>query len=385
MRFRVMLKDLNSQVYRTTLGEDEVIIGDEKSASFVPQICFTKWKENSLTIKLPDGLIASSSPTLSAGKLEVKDSKTGFYFNPEGDNFKFGLILYEKPLTNTWSFQLEGWEEFDFLYQPIWKNVKTIKLNGEDYLEDIDGGGIRKPDVQGSYAVYHKSKVHNQYKTGKFCHIYRPKFIDIDGKEEWADIEIKDGIYKVTIPYEFLNIAKYPIKVNDTYGNTSVGGTEDTSNTTYKPWALNVYGTMPANGTITDVWISYRSNNLGDAYFNYYDNANNKSSASDVVIAMGNADNLQHWYDAAISGDAESSGDKLAVGFEAKSGISGTNMMYDATAGTINAWQGNTYNTIPLPDPKETSNTFERQYSVYMEYTAGGAPAAEPEQLIMVM
>ena len=277
--------NLTDHTYRTTLGTeaDEVIIGNEKNPlAFEPTICFTKWsKECSLTLKLPPDLISNTTPTLDK-QLTIGDSKTGFYFAPQEDVFKFGLILYEKPTTNTWSFQLEGWEEFDFLYQEPYSNVNEEDMSS---WETTPWGteSHQEAGVAGSYAVYHKWKANYElggtnYQNGKFCHIFRPKILDADGnKIGWADINIKDGIYILTVAQKILDTAKYPIRFNDDVGYKTIGGTYDYGDTSNTPIWCPIYGTPASNGTMTRYYHIGRSNpGDGVATFAFYDDSSGK-------------------------------------------------------------------------------------------------------------
>ena len=228
------------QAYKTTLGEDndEVIIGDEKASQFTafkPQVKMWRWnKENLLSIKVSNTLIPNASTSSVGKELIHKNHKIGFYFKQvDDDSFKFGLILYEKPKTNTWNFQLEDWEDFDFFYQDTlennWKNS-----NKRQTLQEYLAIRERPDDVVRSYAVYHKTKANHEigktnYKIGKFCHIFRPKFIDADDKFEWAKLHIENGVYTISVSQFFLDNANYPIRVNDTWGYESGASTNNIS------------------------------------------------------------------------------------------------------------------------------------------------------------
>jgi hypothetical protein len=84
--------------------------------------------------------------------------------------------------------------------------------------------------VVGSYAVYHKTKANHRigdtnYATGKAFHIYRPKAIDANGAEVWAQLHYSEGLLSVAVPQEFLEKATYPVVVDPTFGYTTPGGT----------------------------------------------------------------------------------------------------------------------------------------------------------------
>lgn len=131
--------------------------------------------------------------------------------------------------------------EFWFFYQPeLTEEFKVGDRDGqivsvtETDCFDKDGKFIihRSIDVIGSYAVYHKYKKNyilgqTSYKTGKFCHIYRPRFIDVNGDIKYSVLDIKDGIYKVAVLKDWIDKAIYPIKANDTFGYTDIGATDD--------------------------------------------------------------------------------------------------------------------------------------------------------------
>src|SRR3990167_5116992 len=172
---RIIKKGIDEQTYRTQLGEeaDDVIIGDEKIPSvFKPEITFTRWnKENFLRIKPSLALTSQLSSAVVSfinNKIEYKNSKMGWYANPDPDNkdnFKFGLIFYEKPTTNTWSFQLEGWEDFDFHYTGIIEGERL--WDGEQWViqnaENPTGYFIEK--MLGAWIIRHKTK--RNYEIGK--------------------------------------------------------------------------------------------------------------------------------------------------------------------------------------------------------------------------
>src|SRR3990167_4927105 len=136
----------------------------------------------------------------------------------EDGGYEIEIILNEKPLTNTFDFQIDGAEQLDFFYQP----ALTQK--------EIDEGASRPDNVIGSYAVYHKTKANHRmgdinYATGKAFHIYRPKAIDANGVEVWAELNITGGTLTVTVPVTFLSSAVYPVKVDPTFGWTSAPST----------------------------------------------------------------------------------------------------------------------------------------------------------------
>lgn len=107
----------------------------------------------------------------------------------EGGSLELKWTLKSSTL-NSFSFPIAT-ENLKFYYQPPLTQ------------EEIDEGAFQPDNVTGSYAVYHESKMNNEYKAGKAFHIYRPKAIDNLGNEVWCDLNITDDVLTVTIPQEF--------------------------------------------------------------------------------------------------------------------------------------------------------------------------------------
>jgi len=161
--------------------------------------------------------------------------------------FEYDLVLLKEPDSNVVEMNLDFPDGLVFYYQPT----------------DRELGGKRRrtpPEVQGSYAVYWK-EMHNQYKTGKFCHIYRPLVCDARGRKVWADMRIHGKVMSITIPESWLADAQYPVVVDPIIGSYSVGSqTEiewyDPGEDNFEPFSLTekmglcsyVTGTVPVEG-----------------------------------------------------------------------------------------------------------------------------------------
>ena len=395
-----LIKDTLINTHKTTLGTeaDEVIIGDEKSpATFKPQITFTKWnKENSLTIKLSPELLAdlsNATTTLSGNKIEHKNGKIGWYANPDhdnADNLKFGIILYEKPLTNTWRFQLGGWEDMDFLYQGFVKNPQYFTQNGEDFVRGLDPYENRiceRPiNVEGSYAVYHKTKKNyilgqTNYMSGKFGHIYQIKFIDADSNWIWGELDINNDNYRVTCSQSFLDTAKYPIKANDTMGYTTLGASATGTNVNE---AQGVYTGVVSAGTLTKIYwgghsISGSAINLKMGI--YDDNSVQPNNLIVQANTFGTTNTTKAWYPAAapngqdISGSITAQAYWVAFLYDSANG----NFAYDTggvSGQNVYTTSGWTYPTLNTPFGTHTDSGAKR--SAYATYTPSGG-AAEQE------
>lgn len=128
------------------------------------------------------------------------------------DLYALDIVLKKRPGRNSWVYPLRG-KGLRFSYQP----PLTV--------EETEAGCVRPDNVVGSYAVYHESKKHNRYETGKFCHIYRPEAVDALGNRGWCSLHVnkKATLLTVTVPQEFLDGAIYPVMVDPDFGYTTIG------------------------------------------------------------------------------------------------------------------------------------------------------------------
>ena len=253
----------------------EVEIGDSKDPDFKPQYKIMRWdNEVNFSMRAEEDATATTEVVGDVVKYKAKDYEVHQYEKPEvGEDggFEFEWVLPKKPTTNvlTATIQTKG---LDFFYQP------------ELTQQEIDDGAERPENVVGSYAVYHKTKRDNRFeedkritgadlaqglsegwvkqdkgktyvlnqdiKTGKVFHIYRPKAIDNNGVETWCELNIDEvqGKLTVTTPQDFLDNATYPVRVDPTFGYTTVGGTS-------AGWGANIWrasGSVVASNGIVD-------------------------------------------------------------------------------------------------------------------------------------
>ena len=83
-------------------------------------------------------------------------------------------------------------------------------------------GHLMNEEVRGSYAVYWNRR-DRQYRTGKFCHIYRPRIIDASGRWIWGDLDYDGDSLFITVDEIWLKNASYPVTVDPRLGSDSVG------------------------------------------------------------------------------------------------------------------------------------------------------------------
>lgn len=247
-----LFEKVNDTTYRykqdtkTHRGEVTAEIGDSTKPDFKPHIKLSKWEDEvSLEIEAEEN--ETLVPQIVDDKITLKGTQKEYNFYPlkpktvgfekwyepyilhESGGTEFEVILKEKPVTNEVKLKIKS-KGLEFLYQPY-------LTDEERYLMDVEGSIIRFPEVEGSYAVYHKDKKNDyskaggkDYKTGKAFHIYRPTITDSAGKTVYGDLKIDEakGILSIFIPQEFLETALYPIIVDPSIGYTTVGGSSTT-------------------------------------------------------------------------------------------------------------------------------------------------------------
>lgn len=225
-------------------GKNEVELIKER-----PEVRLKRWDgEVNLGVRY-EGVVAEGERPLFTDRMEWKDGAQEVHAYPleataqmEDGGFEIEVVLNEAPTSNVFDFVIEGAEDLDFFYQRP--------------LTDKDVGKTQPENVAGSYAVYHKDKVNHiegrrNYATGKLFHIFRPKAIDANGQETWAELSYANGTLSVTVPQTFLDTATYPVRVDPTFGNTTIG----VSTQTVFFAVGQLYGVFTATGgeTVTSI------------------------------------------------------------------------------------------------------------------------------------
>lgn len=210
-----------------------------KTAKFVPNINASKWNDECwMNINHPD-VVNAEKETFVDDKMELTiGNNTHRYYVDDDGRLEYEIDFATKPISNKVVLNVGFPEGLAFHYQP------TLTQ------EEIDAGDERPDNVSGSYAVYWKNHW-NKYKTGKFCHIYRPKITDAGNHWEWCDIEYKDKQLIITVGQDFLDNAIYPITLDPTFGLTTDG-----ASTTFidgiGSTMVGQLGTAPATATYTE-------------------------------------------------------------------------------------------------------------------------------------
>lgn len=234
-----------------------VVIGSSDGDKFEPRASIRRWGGECWLEVFYEGNYTTKTKTeekdgvdITALELEDNEGERKIRCNAidgkEGADkggFEYDIVLLSKPTTNKFVMKYRDSGNLRFLFQAPYSE---INLSGEDIAAGVvtrdDTGGwdkdgnkvVNVPDwAHKSYAVYQEG--HNplyknstdaeKYAGGKLLHIHRPKIIDDRGKWVWGDIDI-DTVNKtmtVTAPQSFLDTAKYPVRVDPTFGYTTLG------------------------------------------------------------------------------------------------------------------------------------------------------------------
>jgi hypothetical protein len=302
--------------------------------------------------------IEASRPLFSKQMQFKKGDVTAFVEPKEGSESEFDIdfTLDSKPESNVFEYRIEGADQLDFFYQPPLTQ------------EEIDEGASRPNNVIGSYAVYHREKANHRigdtnYATGKAFHIYRPKAIDADGSEVWAELQYGDGILSVTVLQEWLEKAAYPVRIDPTFGYTSAGAT-NVNNTVDR--AESTHSATPAeNANVTSV-----------SYYSDTDSGNATAKGliylvSDVsLLAEGSESTIttaEQWWTSTLS--LSVSATNYYVGAAWDDGSGQWRYWFDTVGSATRVTDPITYPTVDNPGATAASS---RRVSAYATYTADG-------------
>ena len=165
--------------------------------------------------------------TIVDGKVLFDGANRAVEVIPRRDGgVKLYTILKSNPAIPVVQYPIES-ENLEFHYQaPLWQEAGLERPNATCNATHC-GDSIRPIDVVGSYAVYHRTGINNEYGTGKAFHIYRPYAVDANGDRTWAVLRVNEteGWIRIFVPRRWLDNAAYPVRVDPTFGNELEAGT----------------------------------------------------------------------------------------------------------------------------------------------------------------
>lgn len=347
-----------------------------------PTVALTKWGgKEVLQISVGSGNTTSDTVGLT-DKIENQiDSKQTVVMEPTEDGFNIDIRLAALPDSNVFTYQLTGWEDLDFFYQPPLNEEVQPKGDICTATECTHDGVLtasRAENIVGSYAVYSKHTNHlfgeTNYETGKLGHIYRPLISDSNGQTTWGTLNYDNGLLSVTVPQEFLDSAVYPVLVDPTFGYSTVGATG-----AFDQSDLCVGFTSPETGNISSI-SSYGDHSFGDfttIHAMYSDSGNSPTN----LLAQDNGVPVTITSSAFFSTNVSYSmlGSTIYWICEWNNG-GNTFTKYDT--GTTGQNAQNTGAAYPTwPSPFNEVFNLDRVYSIYATYTVA-ASAATPHIVI---
>ena len=191
----------------------------------------TKW-DTSLDLGLNVSAVPVGNRNMTSFGNETTFSIPNIDLNlyPVKDAYEFEIILKNKPAKNSFCFPINT-TNLDFFYQGRLSDDVALGERGVVGCNDTDCWRNdsrviyhRDPMVVGSYAVYHSSLRNNEYGTGKAYHILRPNLTDAKGAMAWANLSIDKDSLCVAVPQNYLDNAVYPVTLDPTFGQTTIGG-----------------------------------------------------------------------------------------------------------------------------------------------------------------
>lgn len=364
------------EVHKDKAQMDIIGWNDEYKISIIPQVPASK----AFGAVRRDFIKSASRPFLSK-RMEYKNGDTTAFIEPkEGteNEFDIDFTVDKKPETNVFEYKLEGVEDFDFFYQPALTS------------EEISKGAKRPDNVVGSYAVYSKTKANHRigstnYATGKVAHIYRPKAIDANGDETWGELNIQNNILSVTIPQFFLDNATYPITVDPTFGNTSIGASSGNDGANEME-GIKVDAGVPSNAiSVQSITVYF----FDGPIFNV--SANFKGVMTDsarTILTNGvgassalSAASLPGWKTSSFSISPTLTGGD--VYYHDLIGDSGVDWKYDSVSGYTNNYDGSNNFTTPTNPSDGSLTASDFIQSNYITYTTSVATPLAGARLII--
>jgi len=369
-----ILNNINNTTFQVNRISNIVAeIGDSKQTDFYPQVKFLHWdNECNFSVRLNQDITDSSFIQVddkinwksSDNKIEVNLYDISTLSGCEYGGFEFETILYEKPKSNILEFTIET-KEFRYEYQ------------NELIEEEIANGYYRSENVIDSYAVYHKSKKNNKYKTGKAFHIYRPYIVDSDNNKTWCELNINEEnkLLTITIPQDFLDKAAYPIIVDPTFGYTSIGAS---SFRVSSDGAIGWRAYCPVHAICSQVNLYLYEEKTGTIGCKgcIWENTGNKIIVTNGVGSIVTVDGATP----VLYSSTFTTSPELIAGYYRIGGIVEDDMyiMYDDS--TDQLYYYDKTNDFIDPEDLGTSDTAtDKEFSVYVTYTEYNYPI--PEQL----
>lgn len=291
-----------------------------------------------------------------------------WYRRTAKDGIELEVIFAEKPASNLVPFTGN-----------VPKNVRAFVQTAIDPMEQLSTGSRRQPDVAGSLAIYHQDKKHNDYKTGKVAHIYRPvahdasglsvfcDFAELDGLDDGAEYDLAQGL-TVRVPQAFLDVAVFPVTVDPTVGYSTAGA----SSTSIQNTIIGTAVTPASTGWLLGLraYLDNSGNTSTEFEYAVYDaqgsfNLQTQTANSTTVTVAA-------WTGLLFPRPWELTGSRNFIFAAWGTAVSGgygataTVLAYDSTSGKTSYSLSKTYASSTWPSTLSgASTTSNREYSIY--------------------
>jgi len=385
---KLKIKEIKPDIFAfKSLSEEIIEIGEERHSPPQPYLKLNKWG-GEVTLKVHVPYVQGGEKSMDGNKIKWTSEKYDAEFYPkepqeitdkdsqgneytytinEDGGIEFDLILKEKPESNIFEFPMET-EGLTFYYQPPLNEEEDGDCT-ESTCYDEDGIVIafRAENVIGSYAVYHESKIGNEYKSGKAFHIYRPEVEDAAGNKIWGELSIdeKTEILTVTVDQDWLDNAVYPVTIDPNFGYETIGGTQGYYTNT---WIVGASGTTGTDvGVVQSITVAYKSSSTVQCSAAIYTSGKSKVDEAGEEDVSGNTA-AWHTFTITDGTDLDDSTSYILVG-NCNGGNGITYTRYDSGTG---GWQDDyAYGTWPTTG---LMNAHSRKSSYYAT-TATPPPA----------
>ena len=377
-----ILKQVNINTYNTVLGDLDgkgssanVIIGGSTPNKFLPIINMSKWFDEAWLVLNPSWItVDNNEHVLENNKVSLTVNNTTWFCYPLNDDvLETGLVFKDKPQFSTVIFDIVDSGNLQYIYQDTLENDYNAgpqNVTLDEYLKR----NHRPLNVVGSYAVKIAEKRHNEYKTGKFAHLFRWECIDSLGNKAWCDpLRIENKRLIIGLPEEFLKNAVYPVicmGAGDTIGYTSAGASYTSADANYV--FLAGQWSPSANGTLDNIQAYLRVDSDISYTLGVYDESGGEPNNRVAQSTGGSVGTGTSWRQQNLNDENISSGTNYFLGFNHASGDT-SRFYYDSGTGGL-GYEGQTYSAGNLPASITDwhSYTTNRDYSIYCNYTAAG-------------
>lgn len=351
-----------------------VIGGASVKDKFIPNINASRWQgEAWMNINHRDTLITTEKETVAGGVISIESGDiTHRYYTKADNELEYEMVYASNPPDTKTELDFKLSSGLTAFYQPsideeIASGAHTAKgLTEAQYRAKY----FRPENVEQSYAIY-LDKKHNQYRSGKFCHLYYPYFIQGAKKVRAKSFTLDIANEKMVIewPDGLIATAINPVILDPTLGYTSIGGSWFDFYDDGNACALAV--TSAAGGGDDVTHHAYLRNTFdppGTVDSALYDDSGGSPDSRLTAAASNSSVSSAAWYTINVPDYSMSGSTDYWIGAVVASGA--VEMAYDATGGSVSCeWDAS--GSLPATWSEDDTNT--DSLSLYLTYTAASS------------